>query len=71
MRIFIKKAFSLIEIMIVVVIISILVTTMMANYFGILNKVKEKQLISDLNVLKKGIIQFKNQYGYWPENLLK
>jgi type II secretory pathway pseudopilin PulG len=54
--------------MIVVVIISILVTTMMANYFGILNKVKEKQLISDLNVLKKGIIQFKNQYGYWPEN---
>jgi len=68
LRIFIKKAFSLVEIMIVVVIISILVTTMMANYFGILNKVKEKQLLSDLNALKKGIIQFKSQYGHWPED---
>ncbi|MGM0608720.1 MAG: type II secretion system protein [Candidatus Muiribacteriota bacterium] len=63
-----KNGFTLIEIMLVVVIISLLTLGMMQSYSYVMDHVRETKINRSLEVLRDGIIQYRNNYGYWPES---
>ncbi len=63
-----EKAFTLIEMMIVIVIISILSIMMLTNYRMFIQNTKEKKVRSDLQTIKKGILIYKNRFGKWPDD---
>ncbi len=61
-----KKAFTLIEILIVVAVIGILAVLAMTNWKGQLNKAKDTQRKKDLNRLRTAFEEYYNDHNCYP-----
>lgn len=59
-----KKAFTLVEVMVVVIIIGILAT--MSTVFFSADYNKQKECANNLEVIKKGIENYHRDYGFYP-----
>jgi|GEM_PF-5433640 len=63
------KAFTLVETMMVIAVLSVLAVAMFGYYKNVVDDVQLKRAQNDLAVISKGIIQYKNVYGNWPDNV--
>ena len=64
-----SAAFTIVEIMVVVIIIGLLVTLMVPKFFGKIGKAKQTVAQQKLKYLEGAIDMFYYQYGRFPRNL--
>ena len=63
-----KKAFTLIELIIVVVIIGILALIAIPKYYASVNKAKKKVIYANLDAIRKASLAYYAVYGKWNTN---
>ena len=61
-----KKAFTLIELMIVIVILGLLASLIVPNLISQSERAKEKLVCVQMKSLKNALDQFKIEYGHYP-----
>jgi len=61
-----KKAFTLIELMIVIIILGLLASLVVPNLIGQSERAKEKLTCVQMKSLKNALNSFKIQYGHYP-----
>jgi len=64
-----KKGFTLIEIMIVVLILGLLAGLVMPNLIGQTDKAKQKLVCIQMKMLGDSLKSFKMQYGHYPSTM--
>ena len=64
-----QRAFTLIELLIVLAIMATLMSIVAPRYFTSIDKAKEAALKSDLRILRESIDKFHADTGRYPENL--
>ncbi len=63
-----KRAFTLIELIIVVVIIGILALIAIPKYFANVDKAKKNTVYANLNAMRQAILGYYATYGAYPAN---
>ncbi|PLX17732.1 MAG: hypothetical protein C0601_06790 [Candidatus Muiribacterium halophilum] len=63
------KAFTLVETMMVIAVLAVLAVAMFGYYKNVVENVQLKRAQNDLNVLKKGIVEYRHIYGNWPSQV--
>ncbi|MBP7836397.1 MAG: prepilin-type N-terminal cleavage/methylation domain-containing protein [Candidatus Omnitrophica bacterium] len=63
-----KKAFTLIELIIVVVIIGILALVAIPRYFANVGKAQKSQVYATLDAIRQADLAYYATYGVWPSN---
>lgn len=64
-----KKAFTLIEMMIVIIIMSYFLLTSIPNLTHILSVASSKTCVGQVNVINAAILQYKMEYSEYPNSL--
>jgi general secretion pathway protein G len=64
-----KKAFTLIELMVTLTILSLLLTLVAPRYFKSVDKARDEVLVHQLSGLRQAIEQYYNDKGSYPETL--
>ncbi|NQT47316.1 MAG: prepilin-type N-terminal cleavage/methylation domain-containing protein [Candidatus Omnitrophica bacterium] len=61
-----KKSFTLIELLIVVIIVGILATVALPQYTKVVEKARWTEAVSMLGTMRKAAIIYYNEHGYYP-----
>lgn len=64
-----KKAFTLVEILVVIAIMAVLTAIVYTSFNGAKSQSKDQQRVSDMNVIQLGLEVYFNQKHQYPQNL--
>lgn len=61
-----RKAFSLIEMLVVIIIIGMLLSILLPAYLQSRESAKKRRRESEIEMLKGALISYRSEYGRWP-----